>query len=101
MVPAIDHSCLQILAKILASGVCHSDLIVQSGAWGNPFPIIPGHEAIGEVVAVGPDEDHWKIGDRVGGAWHGGRKFDHIPHSPAVSVTVIRLKFANVFSVGQ
>ncbi|KIV93601.1 hypothetical protein PV10_04803 [Exophiala mesophila] len=63
----------EILAKILASGVCHSDAIVQSGGWGNPFPIIPGHEAIGEVVAVGPDEDHWKVGDRVGGAWHGGR----------------------------
>ena len=42
---------------------------------GSPFPIIPGHEIIGEVVAVGEgDKKGWKVGDRIGGAWHGGRK---------------------------
>ncbi len=35
-------------------------------------PIIPGHEVIGTVVAVGPGEKRWKEGDRVGGGWHGG-----------------------------
>lgn len=36
------------------------------------FPLIPGHEVIGKVVAVGPGEKKWKVGDRVGGPWHGG-----------------------------
>ena len=36
------------------------------------FPLIPGHEVIGIVVAVGPGEKKWKEGDRVGGPWHGG-----------------------------
>lgn len=35
------------------------------------FPRIPGHEVIGTVVAIGPDEKRWKIGDKVGGPWHG------------------------------
>lgn len=35
-------------------------------------PIIPGHEAIGHIVAIGPNEKEWKVGDRVGGPWHGG-----------------------------
>lgn len=34
--------------------------------------MIPGHEVIGTVVAVGEGEKKWKEGDRVGGAWHGG-----------------------------
>jgi D-arabinose 1-dehydrogenase-like Zn-dependent alcohol dehydrogenase len=36
------------------------------------FPRVPGHEVIGKIVAVGPDEKKWKVGDKVGGAWHGG-----------------------------
>ena len=35
-------------------------------------PRIPGHEVIGHIVAIGPHEKHWKVGDRVGGPWHGG-----------------------------
>lgn len=42
------------------------------GGFGNSFPIIPGHEVIGEVVAVGEGEKKWKEGDRVGAPWHGG-----------------------------
>ncbi|KAI4196906.1 MAG: hypothetical protein LQ348_002229 [Seirophora lacunosa] len=61
-----------VLIKILANGVCHSDALVQSGGMGNPFPMIPGHEMIGSVAAVGPGEKKWKVGDRVGGPWHGG-----------------------------
>lgn len=38
----------------------------------NPFPMIPGHEVIGTVVAVGEGEKAWQIGERVGAAWHGG-----------------------------
>lgn len=62
----------EVLVKVIACGVCHSDSTVQHQAMGNPFPFIPGHEIIGSVVAVGPGEKQWKVGDRVGGAWHGG-----------------------------
>ena len=39
-------------------------------------PLIPGHEVVGTVVELGPGEKNWKLGDRVGGAWHGGHDGD-------------------------
>jgi len=60
----------QVLVKVLACGVCHSDSFAQAGAFG--FPRIPGHEIIGDVAAVPASEKVWKKGDRVGGGWHGG-----------------------------
>ena len=71
-IPMKAPSAGEILVKVLAVGVCHSDAGVQAGAFGNSFPIIPGHELIGNVVAVGDGEKKWKVGDRVGGPWHGG-----------------------------
>ena len=35
-------------------------------------PLVPGHEIVGKVAAVGTDVQHWKDGDRVGAGWHGG-----------------------------
>lgn len=35
-------------------------------------PIVPGHEIVGDVVAVGLGEQVWRVGDRAGGGWHGG-----------------------------
>ncbi|KAJ3039151.1 hypothetical protein HDV00_012557 [Rhizophlyctis rosea] len=64
----------EILIKVQACGVCHSDYGVIQGEFG-PLAkkgLIPGHEIIGTVVAVGPNEKRWKEGDRVGGGWHGG-----------------------------
>lgn len=61
----------QILVKVEACGVCHTDAVVGSGNYGE-LPRIPGHEMIGKVVEVGPHVTKWKEGDRVGGAWHGG-----------------------------
>ena len=61
----------QILVKIAATGVCHTDLHAAEGDW--PFkpkpPFIPGHEGVGHVVAVGPGVRHVKEGDRVGVPW--------------------------------
>ncbi|KAI9770395.1 MAG: hypothetical protein M1840_003281 [Geoglossum simile] len=62
----------EVLVKALATGVCHSDVVAQKGLLGDVYPIIPGHETIGTVVAVGPNETLWKVGDRVGAPWHGG-----------------------------
>ncbi|KAH6663222.1 putative alcohol dehydrogenase [Halenospora varia] len=71
-VPMKEPAQGEVLVKVIAVGVCHSDAGVQSGAFGNGFPIIPGHEVIGNIAAVGAGEKRWKVGDRVGGPWHGG-----------------------------
>ena len=63
----------QVLVKILATGVCHSDSLVQDGLMGNSFPRVPGHEIIGNIAAIPKGENKWKVGDRVGGPWHGGQ----------------------------
>ena len=76
-IPSADAS--QVLVKVLACGVCHSDHAVRFGLFGNSFPIIPGHEVIGEVAAVPDTEKKWKVGDRVGGPWHGGHDSTCIP----------------------
>lgn len=65
----------RILVKVLACGVCHSDEFLRIGALGDVFPRVPGHEIVGDIVAVGQDVVRFKEGDRVGGAWHGGTQF--------------------------
>ncbi|OQE09847.1 hypothetical protein PENVUL_c005G07935 [Penicillium vulpinum] len=62
----------EILVKVEACGVCHSDHFAQVNLMGGGFPLVPGHEIIGRVAAVGEGETLWKEGDRIGGAWHGG-----------------------------
>ncbi|KAJ5441175.1 hypothetical protein N7491_003581 [Penicillium cf. griseofulvum] len=62
----------EILVKVEACGVCHSDHFAQTNLMGGGFPIVPGHEIIGRVAAIGEGETLWKEGDRVGGGWHGG-----------------------------
>jgi len=61
----------QILVKVIASGVCHTDLHAVEGDWPvkPKMPLIPGHEGIGYVVAVGPDVTNVKEGDAVGVPW--------------------------------
>ncbi|MBB3102131.1 alcohol dehydrogenase AdhP [Azomonas macrocytogenes] len=61
----------QILVKIAASGVCHTDLHAAEGDWPvKPSPpFIPGHEGVGHVVGVGAGVKHVKEGDRVGIPW--------------------------------
>jgi len=61
----------EILVKVKACGVCHTDLHAASGDWPvKPVPpFIPGHEAAGVVVALGPDVTDFKLGDAVGVAW--------------------------------
>ena len=61
----------QILVKVAAAGVCHTDLHAAEGDWPvKPKPpFIPGHEGVGHVVAVGQGVTHVKEGDRVGVPW--------------------------------
>ncbi|MBV8631847.1 MAG: zinc-dependent alcohol dehydrogenase, partial [Silvibacterium sp.] len=61
----------EVLVKIAASGVCHTDLHAAEGDWPvkPALPFIPGHEGAGIVAAVGAGVTHLKEGDRVGIAW--------------------------------
>jgi len=61
----------QILVKVIACGVCHTDLHAVQGDWpAQPkMPLIPGHEAIGYVVALGRGVKNVKEGDIVGVPW--------------------------------
>jgi propanol-preferring alcohol dehydrogenase len=61
----------QILMKVAASGVCHTDVHAADGDWPvKPAPpFIPGHEGVGTVAAVGAGVTHVKEGDRIGVPW--------------------------------
>ncbi|MGN6086431.1 alcohol dehydrogenase AdhP [Trinickia sp.] len=61
----------QVLVKIEASGVCHTDLHAAEGDWPvkPSLPFIPGHEGVGYVAAVGSRVKHLKEGDRIGVPW--------------------------------
>ncbi len=61
----------QVLVRIVASGVCHTDLHAADGDWPikPTLPFIPGHEGAGTVAAVGLGVTALKEGDRVGVPW--------------------------------
>jgi len=66
----------QVLLRVRACGICHSDLFVQGGAFpGLRLPRVPGHEVAAVVERVGPGVRPWRTGDRVGIGWHGGHCF--------------------------
>ena len=55
----------EVLVRVRAAGLCHSDLSVIDGARPRPTPMVLGHEAAGEVVETGPGGSDLKPGDRV------------------------------------
>jgi propanol-preferring alcohol dehydrogenase len=60
----------EILIKVRACGVCHTDLHLAAGEWRLPkFPVVLGHEAVGIVEAAGPGVANFKAGDRAGIPW--------------------------------
>ncbi|KAK0349268.1 hypothetical protein LTR94_033827, partial [Friedmanniomyces endolithicus] len=55
-----------VAMEILYCGVCHSDLHSARNDWGwSSYPVVPGHEIIGRVIAVGSEVKTYKEGDRV------------------------------------
>jgi propanol-preferring alcohol dehydrogenase len=63
----------QILLAISACGVCRTDLHVVDGDLTEPkLPIVPGHEIVGRVAALGEAVKGFEIGERVGVPWLGG-----------------------------
>lgn len=60
--PAAD----EVLIRVRASGICHTDIDVLHARYGSgAFPVVPGHEYAGEVVALGREVSGFAIGDRV------------------------------------
>ena len=56
-----------ILIQILYTGICHSDLHAVAGEHGTPtYPIVPGHEIVGRVIATGNRVSKFKVGDYAG-----------------------------------
>ncbi|HCU91582.1 MAG TPA: zinc-binding alcohol dehydrogenase family protein [Actinobacteria bacterium] len=63
----------ELLVRVLACGVCRTDLHLAEGDLPPRAPgITPGHEVVGEVVATGPGSTRFRPGDRVGAAWLAG-----------------------------
>ncbi|KAK9367047.1 chaperonin 10-like protein [Lipomyces kononenkoae] len=54
-----------VLIKVAACGVCGTDLHIHEGEFIARFPLIPGHEVVGTVAAMGKDVSDFQIGDRV------------------------------------
>ncbi|GKU95017.1 hypothetical protein SLEP1_g8435 [Rubroshorea leprosula] len=53
--------------KVLYCGICHSDLHTVKNEWGQTvYPVVPGHEIVGEATEVGSKVTKFKVGDRVG-----------------------------------
>jgi S-(hydroxymethyl)glutathione dehydrogenase/alcohol dehydrogenase len=68
-VQAIDPGPRDVVVRVTASGVCHSDVHVVSGALPVPPPAILGHEGCGIVEAVGREVTRVSVGDRVIGSF--------------------------------
>jgi D-arabinose 1-dehydrogenase-like Zn-dependent alcohol dehydrogenase len=63
----------QVLIKVQACGVCHSDVFTKEGQWpGIQYPRVPGHEVVGTIDELGAGVSEWKKGQRIGVGWHGG-----------------------------
>jgi alcohol/geraniol dehydrogenase (NADP+) len=60
----------EVEIKVSYCGICHSDVSMLDNEWGmSKFPFVPGHEAVGTVVALGEEAKGLKIGQRVGVGW--------------------------------
>jgi S-(hydroxymethyl)glutathione dehydrogenase/alcohol dehydrogenase len=65
--PAPSGDLVQV--RVLATGVCGSDLHAVDGEWTTPLPLVPGHEGAGRVEAVGPAVRDLTVGDHVILCW--------------------------------
>lgn len=60
----------EVEIEVSHCGICHSDISMLDNDWGmSKFPFVPGHEAVGTVVALGEEAKGLKIGQRVGVGW--------------------------------
>jgi propanol-preferring alcohol dehydrogenase len=67
--PLEEH---EVLLRVVACGVCRTDLHLVDGELPNArYPVTPGHEIVGRVVECGRAVTSWRVGDRVGVPWLG------------------------------
>jgi uncharacterized zinc-type alcohol dehydrogenase-like protein len=60
----------EVEIRVNYCGICHSDLSMLDNEWGmTDYPFVPGHEVIGEIIAMGPNAKRVKPGDQVGLGW--------------------------------
>jgi propanol-preferring alcohol dehydrogenase len=70
-VPALGPG--ELLLRVAACGICRTDLqLVEGDLAARRLPVVPGHQVVGRVEAVGPDVSGWAPGDRAGVAWLAG-----------------------------
>jgi uncharacterized zinc-type alcohol dehydrogenase-like protein len=63
----------EVTIEVEHCGICHSDLSVVDNEWGiSRYPVVPGHEVIGRVSALGAAAKGLKVGQRVGVGWYSG-----------------------------
>ncbi len=63
----------ELLLEVAACGVCRTDLQLAEGDLAaHRLPIVPGHQIVGRVAALGPDTPGWAVGDRAGVGWLAG-----------------------------
>jgi len=60
----------QVDIKVAYCGICHSDLSMINNEWRNSqYPLVPGHEIVGEIIATGSGVKNVAVGDKVGLGW--------------------------------
>lgn len=103
---ALKHG--EALLKMECCGVCHTDLHVKNGDFGDKTGVILGHEGIGVVKEVGPGVTSLKVGDRASVAWFfegcghceycnsGNETLCRTVKMPAIQWTVAWLKSASL-----
>ena len=65
--PLRDH---EVEVAVTHCGICHSDVSMIDNEWGmSAYPLVPGHEVVGTISALGRGVTHLKAGQRVGVGW--------------------------------
>jgi len=85
----------EVLVRVVACGICHTDTHVRNQGYQTPLPIVLGHEGAGVVEKVGADVERVKPGDRVAMSFPSCGRCDHcLGGHPAYCVHNLRLSFA-------
>src|SRR6202045_5324354 len=71
--PLVDPPTGHVRIRVEACGVCHSDSATVEGILPIEWPRVPGHEAVGRIDAIREGVQGWKMGQRVGVGFLGGR----------------------------
>ena len=84
----------EVLVRVVACGICHTDAHVRNQGYQTPLPIVLGHEGAGVVEKVGADVERVKPGERVAMSFPSCGRCDHcLGGHPAYCVHNLRLCF--------